>query len=554
MTILCSRNGYARQSFFALLALVCLSLTSASWALQEDTIPDEEINTNSEFGPYNVTFVTGEGEASVVKKSLEIEATIACGRLFSNSRDLEILHELQGIHNCQSAMFSGWPQTTALQSQVFDALSEIEGLEEVYIGYLKLTDETIIQFAQLPHLKKLTICNDQNSLFKTNPSLFDNVGPEYFPPSLIPLDSSRTLRELRLVCFDLDTKTLNDLARISNLETLDISCSYLTDPLDLGEFENLRHLEICSSTIRREPRILTPGHASHLSSLEVIQGREEIPMSFWSQLTELDSLRSLTVSALPDQPEVLQGCEKLDTLTLRSSHVEEGILTLRNNFPRLQELTFIRNLALEGLRLSETELEWPRFTDLCSLEVWSPSPSDLEAIAGFTTLRKIHIVHADLSTKDIETLGRLSNLEEIRLHGPLPLNAMDDAWFRNFPQLKALSLECFSPYPESLSSLAECDQLKELHISGVFGENFDWSWLENLQQLESMSLRGGHVSPSLEHALSQLPKLRSLSFGVIDEQEHERVMRLLTQLHADVNVCWTEMQSITQIGQTDLPR
>jgi internalin A len=203
---------------------------------------------------------------------------------------------------------------------------------------------------------------------------------------------------------------LIDIARLPNLERLDLSHTRITD-------EGMLHLK--SATGIRELKLY---YAEQVTD----QGMSAIKQ--WKKLTRLD-LRGTRISN--GTLEIVGGLPQLEALDIANTQVTDNGMDLLIALTNLKELTLGRTRtgevdlsflrALPSLTVLDLSGARPLPPDL-SLEARKKRPlvppmrqRDIEALAELRNLRKLKLGFSGISAADLKTLSTLQNVEELGL-------------------------------------------------------------------------------------------------------------------------------------------
>ena len=241
---------------------------------------------------------------------------------------------------------------------------------------------------------------------------------------------------------------LIDIARLPNLERLDLSHTRITD-------EGMLHLK--SATGIRELKLL---YAEQITD----QGMNAIKQ--WKMLTRLD-LRGTRISN--GTLDIVSHLPHLEALDVANTQVTDNGLDL------LITLTNLKELALGRGRGGETDLSFlrilPSITDL-DLSGARPVPPDMgeakrrpvapvppfpqksiDAIAELRNLRTLKVGFSGITAADLKELRPLQNLEKLGLEECPRINDDAVAELVNWKSLKYVDLEATKVTPQGVDIL-----------------------------------------------------------------------------------------------------
>ncbi len=310
-------------------------------------------------------------------------------------------------------------------------IRDLTGLQlAMNLQQLVLEDESLIaDFSPLEKLPQLTSLS-------LNGSAVWNVAPLANLTQLKALSLRETAIDLsflasltQLDTLDLSSTGVSDvspLASLTQLETLDLSSTGVSDVSPLASLTQLQTLNLGSTGVSDVSPLasLTQLETLDLSSTGV---SDVSPLASLTQLQTLD-LRSTGVSDVSP----LASLTQLQTLNLRSTGVSDVVplanltqlekLEINNtgvvDVVPLANLTQLKALNLAGTDLSDivplanlTQLEW---LDLGSTDVWDVTP--------FTSLTQLEWLN--LTNTDVSDVTSLTNLTQLKV---LNLNSTDVA-------------------------------------------------------------------------------------------------------------------------------
>ncbi len=309
----------------------------------------------------------------------------------------------------------------------------------------------------------------------------------------------------------------------------------------LATFTRLTSLRLDQGQVDLEP-------LTRLPALETLALGKKLRPKSLDVLERLPALRSLEIDRIPD----------LD-LQLTDLTVGDAGKDLRGlaRFPQLSYVSFYKGTArdlkplaaleeLQGLSLGALPVSDLRplaaLRDLAWVRL--DGNKTVKTLAGLENKKKLQSVDASLSrVQDISALARSPALTSVTLRGA-PIT--DASALFSCPNLTAISLEktrlasidggekvkklaklwLWDPKVKDLTPLAGCAALTELDLSSFKVD--DWSFLEALEQLETLDLYQTNFSdPRLLMKLSKLKLVRVARSGVVEKSTEARALSKL---------------------------
>lgn len=327
------------------------------------------------------------------------------------------------------------------------------------------------------------------------------------------------LKSLRLYCCRIEAGGNHHLAKLSNLELLDLNGSWVGDTLaHLQSLRQLVELDLGYAKTITDREIRHVAKLTSLRSLNLERTRvTDEGLSLLKELVELRTLnlrstRNVTAAGMPHIARLTSlrdldlSCYPWDT----KQPIGDGGLA---HVVKLKEL---RRLILSGTGLTDTGVG--SLQSLENLEeLWLPSgPTDigLKTVGRLTSLRKLGVSSSMASDLGLSHLRNLEDLEFLNLW--CDRSRVTDgaaAHLRQLKRLKVLRIHNSAITDDGLRSLAELKSLEDLELHGN-AVTFDG--LQHLQQfpalreLDFSELKG--QNGTLRH-LRLLPQLKSLQIG-----------------------------------------
>ncbi|MDE6745580.1 MAG: hypothetical protein K2J72_02955, partial [Oscillospiraceae bacterium] len=196
------------------------------------------------------------------------------------------------------------------------------------------------------------------------------------------------------------------------------------------------------------------------------------------KLLNFKSLKNLSVDLLADGCEindmnVLSQIKTLETLCINGTYNDLGFLN---------GMTGLKNLSLMHFNCGKLE-KLPNGTALTEIDLDECSIDGLDWITDFPSLKKVSFNHVDVA--NLDPIGELKDLEILSVTFSAG-RSIDFSFLQNLKKLKSLT---FTPFPSSsvydLDVLTDCTALEELNISGTYK---DLEFCRSLTNLNKFSI------------------------------------------------------------------
>lgn len=217
------------------------------------------------------------------------------------------------------------------------------------------------------------------------------------------------------------------------------------------------------------------------------------------------------------------------------------IVPNRERYEYSIESVYSNNKDIRIVTISKENKNWEIVKSLANLEeltLHEPSKEQIIGISSLTQIKRLRITH--LNTKNIEFIGKLTNVEELVLEYVSGFSDLSP--LRSLNKLKALHIENLRKV-SNFGGLSGLYNLKYLHITGTLDwkqpiENFEF--VNGLPQLEVLSF-SQIITNSKYPALLPLLSLKNLkiikiAWNILSSEEY-----------AFLEVCLPQVQG-TQIG------
>ena len=247
-----------------------------------------------------------------------------------------------------------------------------------------------------------------------------------------------------------EIEKIDALGSLANLTELNL---YNTNAVDLSPLKKLKKLETLSVSVTKD------GQKPDLSVL-----------------SEIPSLKSLSVSGMEPDINLLKKIEKLDSLYLSNTTVTE-----------LQAISEMKQLTSFGLSSAELDDDSPLagMTQLRELNLYNVEIGDLSFLSRMKDLESLSL--GSLPIADLSFLSELKKLKEMSL-STLPVS--DFHVIESLPSLETLTLG--SQGISDLSFLSGKTSLKELSLYD--NAILDLSALSGLNNLEKLNLGSNNIT------------------------------------------------------------
>jgi Leucine-rich repeat (LRR) protein len=282
---------------------------------------------------------------------------------------------------------------------------------------------------------------------------------------------------------------IKSLAKLTNLQTLDLLSTNASDIKPLANLTNLQTLFLSG------PKVTDIAPIANLKNLT--------KLSLYCSISDIKPLENLT---------------NVQTLSLSGSNVTD-IKTLEN-------LTNLQTLSLSGSKIINIA-PIANLKNLTKLSLYCRN-SDIKPLENMENLQELHIPF-NKHLNNIEPLANLTNLITLDLGST---NVSNIKALENLVNLQKLNLA--GTKVSDINSLGNLRNLTHLFLTSTQVSNIEP--LINLTYLQELSLSGSNVSDI--SVLANLPKLQKLNFSntkVSDEQVAE-LKKALPNLKIDPQI------------------
>lgn len=457
-----------------------------------------------------------------LKMMLSLQVINLSNSLFSDNVQLDGLVNLKSL-NLANSHLSEWKTIALPQLNVLNlsnnviteitSLKNLSNLAELYINNTMVGEISGLQ--NLTNLKKI-YCNNTN--------VTDQQATDFMEkkPSCIVLVNGEALRkwwdalsenwqDVFLQKLKIEKPpTQDDLVRIVNIDSLDITRENLLDSNPIGRLTRLKYLDV-SYNLFTDLKFLT-----NLGSLETFVGNG-LPVDDLSPISNMGLLKKLELkSQTVNNIESLKFTRSLKLLNIDGNAVPEAqVIDLLNINPNIliiyksdELLVWWENLDASWKRALKRALKFDGEPTSADLHIWIESEKlkienttieNLDALTAFVNLKSLTIQNCLIS--DFGSISRLNSLDHLEISG-CPL--MD---LKPISHLKNLSsLNVSNTAITTLKPLVSLKLLKEINASGTNIKNL--KGISELSRLERLNLSNTRIW-KLER-LYEIPTIREI--------------------------------------------
>ena len=415
-------------------------------------------------------------------------------------------YQFDGAGNLVEGAAPSWPEwlRNLLGKDFFFDVVAVEHIDENGAEYLallpglrKLTIDSLLPGQSIEFLQRLPVLHDLEVQ-----GWWDND----FARAADVLASMSSLRVLR-VDGEVTDKGLNDIARLTQLESVRICCAPVTDAglAALGALNHLKTLEVSYAGVNGAGGLENPGGitGSGLSALASLSNLEELRLHHTRLTgTKLGSLHAL---------------RKLRVLDLRANQITPEEIGVIDGMPPLSELDLSENRELGDVGvLLLVKGQWQLRT--LHLHRVGLTDAGLSEIGRLTSLQTLDVGGNRLTEVGVRHLGPLVNLTDLDL-------SAEDVQQAEFDFLACQRGRANKPLPEdvrrrarigdpAIETLRSLSRLRILDLSGSHMSDRAVGSLAELKELERLSLHANcFLSDEGVKSLSALTNLASLDVG-----------------------------------------
>lgn len=267
-----------------------------------------------------------------------------------------------------------------------------------------------------------------------------------------------------------EDKLINQLARLKNLEYLDLSFNYLRY-VELREIGNLTKLT-CLNLAWCEAGDVLIKEVQKLTNLKFLD------LEF-SRLTE---------KALED----LKPLVNLEHLSLKYNHIKSNDGDHFKSFKKLIDLNVCGNYFGSSIIEEIASMKYLIHLDISGSKLTKDS---FRQITRLTKLKSLNVHHTDLNDSNLFDIDSLINLRVLNLQG----NNFTDEGLRklkSLPRLEELTLYSCNLTSETIKPLQECHELKVLNLGENKIDDNGLQYLKPLSKLTELGLCNNKVDGS----------------------------------------------------------
>ena len=173
----------------------------------------------------------------------------------------------------------------------------------------------------------------------------------------------------------------------------------------------------------------------------------------------------------------------------------------------------IIGIVIENNDLSLSDIQViGKLTDLESIRITGPSVDDtyVEAMSGLTKLKSVDIENGEITDRALEILKTLPDINALLLRRNLKLTDNAIKLFAEFPKLRTLKILYNGFTPTSLYDLENLKTVRVLDLRGLQVGDDTLIFLSELENLEELRIRSGSVSNAGIAELVKCQKLKTL--------------------------------------------
>jgi Leucine-rich repeat (LRR) protein len=397
-------------------------------------------------------------------------------------------------------------------------LSDLPGLESLFLTGTSVTDEGVAQLASCRALRELSLSQTRVTAMGVGAlSRLPALQRLYLADTEIGRDGTRLaascagLTHLSLQGVQLADDDLSLLKRLGRLEWLDLSGTPLTDAaaVHLNQFTELRQLNVARTGLSD-------------AGLEELQ----------------TALASCLVTGDPPNPQRLAA--RWIITNKGAVTLDSGPLTKIESLPRDACRVLAIDLAeLDKLNPADIAAQVAACPDLVSLKLSDTKlgAADLACLADLSSLREVHLANLPVTDAALAHLAGKEKLETLDLSGSrvtgsglaalaksaalkqlvLANTPIDERYFASlaaFPKLEVFSAAASRTVSDAgLVHLEKLTALKSLDLRSTKVSDAGLARLANLSALEELDLEGTSVTSAGIGKLAVLTKLRRINLG-----------------------------------------
>ena len=153
-----------------------------------------------------------------------------------------------------------------------------------------------------------------------------------------------------------------------------------------------------------------------------------------------------------------------------------------------------------------------KLIDLETIRISGPSVDDsyVEAMSGLIKLKSVDIENGEITDKSLEILKTLPDINALLLRRNLKLTDNAVKLFAEFPKLQTLKILYNNFSPTSLYDLENLKSIRILDLRGLQVDDLTFIFLSELENLEELRVRSGSVSNAGIAELVKCQKLKTL--------------------------------------------
>ncbi|MBQ4863921.1 hypothetical protein J8L98_19730 [Pseudoalteromonas sp. MMG013] len=419
------------------------------------------------------------------------------------------------------------------------------------------TDTASIQFTA-PNMTesesvvlRLTVADDKAATtskdFSVSLEAYDAITSENVTDQALlncALSTNMDMGSDSLKCINIPVSTLDDLSKFTNLKSVHLEGTHISDVTPLANISSLQNLSLINNPIND---ITVVEQLKSLTTLSIVQGA----YGFENQTISLDKFSNLTQLTFNAEQHSSYNTLHIEFNTLPNTLTHLNYVDGRDfDEAHLSTLTNLTHLKLDSVYMNETHIKplinleslaLHNINNLESLSFLTVMPAmkelsfknisaaDSTALSLLTTLTSLSLVNHNFT--DLTFIGAMTDLEKLELNARYSRPDFDIALLANLTKLNELVITNYTLVsPEKLANLTQLTSLILNHtdlnsISFVKSmsellrldvrnnsELNDIDWLEFTPKIEYLNIeRIGSINNL--SVISQLPNLSELALS-----------------------------------------
>lgn len=496
---------------------------------------------------YQDFFLENLSEFSSIKQL--VKSKIKKARLNLRNSNLRVLpNTIKDLVDCEYLEIDLSDNYRLDIEKALESLSIVPNLK-----YLDLSNNRIEKIpANIGKLQSLEGLALYNCKIAEIPLSFGNLSLKYLNLRSNQLKDLRsifkiaTLKELNLRSTNFSKPNFEEIARLSNLEKLDLRRTFLRRLPDIfTNLAKLTHLNLEGNNLQELPESI-----GKLSNLSFITLRKNLKFDWdkgFELLARLPKLQTLDLSehkfkVLSPKISLMQQITYLNLSNNKLEDLPEGLRELKNlekihfvqnpqlNYAKLfkliSALPLLKKIYLGDYRHDSLPKEIAFLTQIEELEISFSDIKELpEELGKMQSLKKFKLKYCENIKKLNENIGELQNLESLELH-------IENLSFKNLPTsfVNLQSLSYLDIHQTAIKKLpegfAKLQNLKTLYLNNFKEIPEEICEIACLEKLYFM----GNALRKLPKKISQLQNLRELDYSTCNKLDLEDTFEKVADL------------------------